>query len=255
MENIGGFEIVGDIWKEEKAYKCNALCKICKKEFKTNYHALHRMKSCGCARPSQLVDLGGYVNGFRIIEDYAYKKDKLTRRALVECKVCKREYEVAVNQLKRRKHCGCMHNDTIECRYAKSHPQLAQAIKHMMARCYNKNNQDYYNYGARGITVCDEWLNDRNTFCEWSIANDFEEGKQLSIDRIDSLKGYSPDNCRWSTATVQARNTRRNVLTLELAKEIRKDKSSMSYLKMAQKYNVSYATISAVISNRIWKES
>ncbi len=255
MENIGGFEIVGDIWKEGKVYKCNALCKICKKEFKTNYHSLHRMKSCGCARPSQLKPLPEFINGFRAIKCHGYNTERGVRWATVECKVCLREYEVDPNKLQYRKHCGCMHGDIIESRYAKSHPQLSQAIKHMIGRCYNKNNQDYYNYGARGITVCDEWLNDRNTFCEWSIANGFEEGKKLSIDRIDSDKGYNPENCRWSNASTQARNTRRNVLTLELAKEIRKDKSSMTYLQMAKKYNVSYATISAVISNRIWKES
>lgn len=254
MENISGFEIVGDIWKEGRVHKCNALCKICRKEFKTNYHSLHRMKSCGCARPSQLKRLPEYINGFKTLKCHGYDSMRGVRWATVECKVCKKEYEVDPNKLQYRKHCGCRHRDTIECRYAKTHPQLSQAIKHMLARCYNKNNQDYHNYGGRGIAVCDIWLNDRNIFCEWSISNGFEEGKKLSIDRIDSDKGYSPENCRWVDATVQARNTRRNVLTLELAKEIRKDKSSMTYLQMAKKYNVSYATISAVISNKIWKE-
>ena len=254
MENISGFEVVGDIWKEGKVYKCNALCKICKKEFKTNYHALHRMKSCGCARPTQLKPLPEFINGFRTIKCLGYDTKRMVRWAIVECKKCLKEYEVDPNKLQYRKHCGCMHGDIVESRYAKSHPQLAQAIKHMMGRCYNENNQDYYNYGARGITVCNEWFADRNTFCEWSIANGFEERKGLSIDRIDSSKGYSPENCRWTNATIQARNTRRNVLTLELAREMRKDKETMTYLQLAKKYDVSYGTVSAVISNRIWKE-
>lgn len=254
MEVLGGFEIIGEIWKEGKVYKCNAICKVCKKEFKTNYHSLHKMKSCGCARPSQLKPLPEFINGFRTIKCLGYDKKRMVRRAIVECKECLKEYEVDPNKLKYRKHCGCKHINTIECKYVKTHPQLAQTIKHMISRCYNKNNQDYYNYGARGITVCDEWLKDRNTFCEWSIANGFQEGQGLSIDRIDSSKGYSPENCRWSNATIQARNTRRNVLTMDLAKQIRKDKDHMTYLQMAKKYKVSYGTISSVISNRIWKE-
>jgi len=256
MENINGFEVIGDRWVNEvNCYKCNAKCKVCGKEFVTNYHALRRMKSCGCARPSQLAQIGEYVNGFRVLEDYAYTISRLTRWALVECKVCKRRYDVAVNNLKYRKHCGCMKKDVIACKYVKSHPQLAQSFRHMMTRCYRKNSQDYYNYGARGIVICDEWLEDRNRFCEWSLLNGFENGKKLSIDRIDNNKDYSPDNCKWSNATTQARNTRRNVMTLELARQVRFERGTMTTKKLADKFGVCHQTITAIFANKIWKES
>ncbi len=256
METINGFKVLGDIWVNEKnCYKCNALCKICNKNFETNYHSLHRMKSCGCARPNQLKPLPEFINGFKIIKCHGYNTIKKNGRwATVECKECHQEYDVDPNQLQYRKHCGCIKKDVIACRYAKSHPQLAQTIKHMIGRCYNKNNQDYYNYGARGITVCDEWLKNRNTFCEWSLKNGFENNKNLSIDRIDSNKCYSPDNCRWANAITQGRNTMRNVLDMEMARAIRKDAENMTQAQIAIKYNVSVSTVWWVVANRIWKE-
>ncbi len=201
-----------------------------------------------------MIKLDEYINGFRVLEDYGYTKVKDVRRALVECKECKRIYECDPHKLKYRKHCGCKKKGTIACRYVKTHPQLAQTFKHMRARCYNKNNQDYYNYGARGVTICKEWLEDRNKFCEWSLANGFKNNKRLSIDRIDCDKGYSPDNCRWATAADQSRNTRRTLLTLELAKQLRKDAENMTYDQLSNKYNVSKSTVWCVIAYKIWRE-
>lgn len=87
--------------------------------------------------------------------------------------------------------------------------KLEKAYTHMMERCYKPNCSMYYNYGARGITVCDEWKNDNKKFFEWAMANGYKEG--LSIDRIDNEKGYSPDNCRWVTNKVQQNNRRNNI--------------------------------------------
>lgn len=77
-------------------------------------------------------------------------------------------------------------------------------------RCTNENYKHYYNYGGRGITICKEWLHDYPAFKKWSLENGYTD--DLTIDRIDNDKGYSPDNCRWTTMQVQSNNTRVNRL-------------------------------------------
>lgn len=78
----------------------------------------------------------------------------------------------------------------------------------MRQRCCNPNHRNYHHYGARGIKVTEEWLENFETFKMWSEKNGYGEG--LSLDRIKNDKGYSPDNCRWVTQMKQCNNTRRN---------------------------------------------
>ena len=168
---------------------------------------------------SNLKPLPEYINGFRVIKCLGYDKDKGGRWAIAECKICKRIYEIDPNKLQYRKHCGCIKSGRIVNRYRSSHPKLARLYKEIMNRCYNKKRLCYNNYGGRGITVCDEWRANSNIFCEWAIRSGYMEG--LSIDRIDNDKGYSSDNCRWTTILEQNRNKRDTKLTLQLARIIR----------------------------------
>ena len=78
----------------------------------------------------------------------------------------------------------------------------------MRARCNNPNNKSYKNYGARGITVCDEWNRDFQTYWNYVSKLDHYGEEGYTLDRIDNNKGYEPGNVRWATKSEQERNKR-----------------------------------------------
>jgi hypothetical protein len=73
------------------------------------------------------------------------------------------------------------------------------------SRCYNKNAANYKYYGAKGIIMCEEWLNDFKAFYNWALNKGWRKG--LSVDRYPNNAGnYEPDNCRLATMKEQASN-------------------------------------------------
>lgn len=74
----------------------------------------------------------------------------------------------------------------------------------MVRRCYSERSQDFRYYGARGIQICDEWLDGGAAFYDWYIHQDGWD-KGLTIDRIDPDSGYSPSNCRLISREENAR--------------------------------------------------
>ena len=80
--------------------------------------------------------------------------------------------------------------------------------KSIKTRCYNPNVAAYKNYGGRGITMSDEFLNDSAAFCEYlDSLPGWAPG--MTLDRIDNSKGYEVGNLRWATYSTQNRNKRR----------------------------------------------
>jgi len=83
--------------------------------------------------------------------------------------------------------------------YTTDHPcdrsKLHSVYIGIKKRCCQKGHSSYPSYGGRGITICDEWKTSYFAFRKWAVANGYQE--HLTINRIDSSKGYSPDNCEW----------------------------------------------------------
>lgn len=110
--------------------------------------------------------------------------------------------------------CGCKKREfliKLNTKHNLSKHPLYHVIADMIERCYNPNSQEYFRYGKRGITVCDEWRNDKCAFIIWGLANGYQKG--LQIDRIDNNKDYCPENCRFVTPKVNTNNRRITVKT------------------------------------------
>jgi len=82
------------------------------------------------------------------------------------------------------------------------------AWRSMRTRCLSPLSAQFQNYGGRGITVCERWVNDYDAF--FDDMGEVPEG--LTLDRIDVNSGYTPENCRWADWDTQRNNKRTNVV-------------------------------------------
>ena len=118
--------------------------------------------------------------------------------------------------------CGCLRKECMDnfgashTTHGQSKTKLYRKYKSMIRRCYNENDNSYSRYGAKGISVCDEWLNSFEAFYKWAMATGYDPSKdgrkEQSIDRINTNGNYCPENCRWATAKEQQKN--RNITRL-----------------------------------------
>lgn len=129
---------------------------------------------------------------------------------------CGKEFVTLAQHITRGfvKSCGCGNREKASQRMTKmntthghSGTRLYGIWQNMRSRCYNKHNPAYKSYGGRGIFICNEWNNYLN-FEEWAISTGYTD--ELTIDRINVNKEYSPKNCRWTTRKIQGNNKRTN---------------------------------------------
>lgn len=135
--------------------------------------------------------------------------NKKVRYGIYKC-FCSNEFKTRIQSVKQNKtkSCGCLHKEKaliFNTKHGLSSHVLFGTWSGMIQRCTNKIHMYYNDYGGRGITVCDRWLNVAN-FIEDMLPT-FQKG--LTLDRKDNDKGYYKDNCRWVENKIQHRNTRK----------------------------------------------
>lgn len=167
-------------------------------------------KSCGCfnmqVRHQSCITkpLDGLVfNNLTVIK----RVDNRNKKVMYECLcTCGNNVIVSMSHLvnNHTKSCGCL-----KLLHGMSKTYIFKTWSNMVERCTTITHKQYNDYGGRGITVCDEWLNDFNRFYEDMGDRPTE---QHSLDRIKNDLGYSKENCRWATRKEQQNNIRSNVV-------------------------------------------
>ena len=108
--------------------------------------------------------------------------------------------------------CGCLHKEGLANRvktHGLSDHRIYQIYYGMKKRCFNEDSRDYIYYGAKGVSICDEWLGESGftNFYNWSINNGYKD--ELTIERINVEGDYEPSNCTWTTMKEQVVNRRK----------------------------------------------
>ena len=137
--------------------------------------------------------------------------------------------------------CGCLHNEitgNINRIHGLSNHRTHNIWMKMIARCHKPTDPAWNNYGGRGITVTQKWLDSFEAF----VSDMGLAPAGLSIDRIDNDRGYDPGNCRWATAKEQAMNRRSNRI-------VEWNGRSMTVTELAAFAPVNEKTLRARLSN------
>ena len=156
--------------------------------------------------PRLLEDLGMRFPVGKSIKKYRY--------GLYEFQYCKKEFNSIIYSIKRKDtiSCGCQKDriireqHLINISHGMTKHKFYKKWSQMLRRCTNPKDAAYKDYGARGITVCEEWL-DPKTFLDWCDLT-FPNIEGHTLDRIDNDKGYYPENCRWTDRAMQSINQR-----------------------------------------------
>ena len=173
-----------------------------------------------------------------LIEDLGFlfaneNSNQKSHYGIFKCGLCGTEFKTMLYKVKsgHTKSCGCYNKRRIKetnTKHGLIETRLYTIWANIKDRTLNPKYKKYNDYGGRGINICEEWKNDFMSFYAWAMTNGYSD--ELSIDRIDNDGGYSPENCRWTTKTIQRRNTR-------IAKNNTSGVKGVSYCRKYRKYS------------------
>lgn len=206
-------------------------------------------------------DLIGVLIYLRDVDPKVLPSGKRARKALFECPYCKKPFTAFISNAKKEGHttsCGCVTGKKIGDSHAthrKTRHPLYFTWHDMKNRCNNNNYKFFHRYGGRGISVCDKWKDDFNSFYNWALKNKWKKG--LQIDRINNNGNYEPSNCRFVTGKVNIRNSTGAKLTTDLVRILKltiKHSPQIPDSKLGEAFNISRVTVYDIRKGKTWKD-
>lgn len=153
--------------------------------------------------------VGSKMNMLTLLREGERRGEYKKRTVVCLCE-CGDEVEISLDQWTRTRSvsCGCYQKSIMRDRATHSLSKSAEykVWQGMKGRCHNPSHVDYYNYGARGVTVSEEWMNSFETFIT-DMGN--RPTPTSTIERVDGLLGYCKENCCWIEKAEQSKNRRR----------------------------------------------
>lgn len=221
-ERFGRLTVIGEYDKSKTGnirWKCQCDCGNIIPVFKSTLLKDNgTIKSCGCTYIDELKkEIGKRKDFLEIIDVKQYGRKG---RVVVKCD-CGTIKEMTLSRFNNPSvhSCGCVGipkgEESPYYQHGMSKKRIYGVYRDMFNRCYNPKDISYKNYGAKGITICDEWLgnNGIKNFSDWAYDNGYDENAErgeCTLDRINVEKGYSPENCRLVSMEIQANNKTSN---------------------------------------------
>lgn len=123
--------------------------------------------------------------------------------------------------------------------------------KGMRQRCGNPKDPSYKNYGGRGITVCDEWI---DSFQRFYADMGPKPRPGLTVERKNNNLGYCASNCVWATRKAQRRNQRRLSMNADLADQVKTLRDAGGNVAAwARQMGISRSTAHSAATGKSWK--
>ncbi len=201
-----------------------------------------KIRSCGCLRPARKLAIGGRFGRLVVLEESESRKfacGATRKQYLCQCD-CGNKKIIDSGNLKGgdTKSCGCLHRELRIQRNVPKHGHASGNVitgtyttwRNMKARCANPKDRRFKDYGGRGISVCDRWLESFENF----LADMGERPDGLTLERVDNDGNYEPGNCKWATRKEQNNNSR-NIVRVPYGQK------GMSMAEFARMHGIPYA--------------
>ncbi len=187
------------------------------------------------------IKVGDQFGRFTVIEVGLPPGTNRPRMIRCDCLCGVKNHWVNMSSLLRglSQSCGCLHNElsrersrklmtgktgTASYRYKHGHNQKygKRSLEYvswttMKSRCYDPNFKEYVRYGAKGVKVCDRWMDPERGFQNFledmgpcpTVMHKNGKVREYTLDRENSAGDYAPENCNWRDRMYQARGRRK----------------------------------------------